>query len=229
MAETSTADRTGGFLLASREWRIVGVATALMGLNVGLMYALVATPLAAVNDYLFRVPIVGVLAYGAALIVGEVLAERGVENENGALAVLGMIVLQFAFGTLGAGILSRAPRDVQVTALAITGAVVVAITVLLATYVYARSKSFERWSTYANGAFLIGVVAVGAGTLFPVVLPVGFVFILLGFLLRLGWEIWRIRERPGGSVFLHAIGVYVAVAGVFVHVLQLVLRILARR
>ncbi len=217
-----------GFLMNSREWRIVGMATLLMTINVALMYAFVLTPLAVVNDYLFAAPIVGVLVYGAALMLGEIIAEKGVKNGSMGTALAGVALLQLAFGTLGAGILSFVPRDVQVTALGIAGVITVLITFLIATYVYARSKSFDRWSTYANGAFILGVIGVGVGMLIPVVSLVGFVFIFLGFLLRLGWEIWRIRERRGTSEFLSAIGVYIAIAGVFVHVLQLVLRFMGR-
>ena len=70
--ETAT-DR--GFLLASREWKVIGGASALMLLNVLVMYVFVATPLAVVNDYLFAVPILGVVVYGAAIMGGELLAE----------------------------------------------------------------------------------------------------------------------------------------------------------
>lgn len=218
-----------GILLSGREWRIVGMATLLMTVNVALMYAFVLTPLAVVNEYVFAVPLVGVLVYGAALMLGELVAEKGVKSGSMGLALAGVALLQLAFGTLGAGILSFVPRDVQVTALGIAGVITVLITFLIATYVYARSKSFESWSTYANGAFVLGVVGVGIGMLVPIVSLLGFVFIFLGFLFRLGWEIWRISERPGGSEFLHAIGVYIAIAGVFVHVLQLVLRFMADR
>ena len=228
--ETSDVGTTRGFLLSAREWKVVGLATGLMLVNVLLMYVLVATPLAIVNQYLFSAPIVGALVYGAALIAGEWIAERGIENGSSALAFGGMALLQLAFGTFGAGVLSFLPRGLQLPAIAITAAVTAVVTLLIATYVYARSKDFDSWSTYANVSFIGGLVTVGIGTfVLPVLLLVGFALILLGFLLRLGWEIWRVRERPDMPVPLQAIGVYIAVMGVFVHVLQIVVRMLGRR
>ena len=221
---------TRGFLLSGREWKVVGLATALMVLNVLLIYAVVTTPLAVVNRYLFSAPIVGVIAYGVGLMAGEWIAERGIENGSAGLAFGGMALLQLAFGTFGAGVLSFLPRELHVTAIAITAAVTAAVTLLIATYVYARSKSFDSWSTYATVSFVGGLIAIGIGTfVLPMLLLLGFVLVFLGFLFRLGWEIWRVSERPGTPVSLQAIGVYIAVMGVFVHVLQIVVRMLARR
>lgn len=218
-----------GVLLQSREWKAIGGATALMALNVLLMYVFVATPLAVVNSYLFAYPIVGVIVYGAAIAGGEMIAERGVEDANVGLAVAGVGLLQLAFGTFGAGVLSFAPREYQTTILGITAVVVALMTAGIGTYVYARSTTFEHYSTWANYAFVGGLVAVLVGTFLTPVLLLGFALIFLGFLFRLGWEIWRIRDGRVAATSLQAIGLYIAVAGVFVHVLQIVLRLVARR
>ncbi len=230
MSSYETSGETGrGFLISTREWTVVGGASALMAINVVLMYVIAATPLAAVNDYLFSVPILGVVVYGAAIVGGELIAERGVEGGDAGIAFVGTVVLQLAFGIFGAGVLSFAPRESQLTVLVVTAVVVALVTALIATYVYARSKTFENWGTYANVSFIGGIVAIAIGTFVSPVLVVGFVLVFLGFLFRLGWEIWRVRDRRSESVALQTIGVYVAVAGVFVHVLQLVMRALARR
>lgn len=226
-AYETASDR--GVLLAGREWKAVGGATALMALNVLVMYAFAASPLSVLNRYLFAYPIVGVLVYGAAIAGGQFVAARGVENGSTGLALVGVAVLQVAFGTFGAGVLSFAPRGLQATLLAITAVVVAVLTAAIGTYVYARSKSFGHYATWANYAFIGGVVAVLVGTFFAPVLPLGFVLIFAGFLLRLGWEMWRVREGRGGTAALQAIGLYVAVAGVFVHVLQLVVQFVADR
>ncbi|MCL7417155.1 MAG: hypothetical protein M8354_04875 [Halalkalicoccus sp.] len=219
-----------GLLLSTREWKVVFVATTLVVLNVALMAVLATTPLAAINAALFAAPILGVLVYGAALFVGQWVAERGVTNGSAPLAFVGLVILQGAFGTFGAGVLSFAPPDLRVPALAITAAVTGSLTFLIALYVYARSKSFDRWSTYSTGSFLLGIVAIAIGTfVVPVLLLAGFVLVFAGFLFRLGWEIWRVRERRDLPATLAGIGVYIAVMGVFVHVLQIVLRVLARR
>jgi len=230
MSSTETPSETGrGFGLSSREARVIGGASALMALNILVMYVLVATPLAAVNDVLFSIPIVGALAYGAAIVSGQWIAERGVEGGKMGLAVVGMAVLQLAFGIFGAGVLRFAPREAQLPILVVTAVIVAVITAVIAAYVFARSKTFEHWGTYANYAFIGGLVAILIGTFVTPVLLVGFVLILLGFLLRLGWEIWKVRDQRNASVVLQTIGVYIAVAGVFVHVLQLVMRYLASR
>ncbi|WP_336345270.1 hypothetical protein [Halalkalicoccus ordinarius] len=229
MASYETTETTRGFLLSGREWKVVGLATGLMSLNVLLIYVLVATPLAVVNEYLFSAPILGVLVYGAALMAGEWVAERGIEDGNSALAFGGMALLQLAFGTFGAGVLSFLSRGLHVPAIAITAVVTGVLTLVIATYVYARSKDFDDWGTYATVSFVGGLIAIAIGTfVLPVLLLVGFVLVFLGFLFRLGWEIWRVRERRA-PVALQAIGVYIAVMGVFVHVLQIVVRMLARR
>jgi len=156
-----TTDR--GILVSGREWKAIGGAGALMALNVLVMYVFAATPLAVVNEYLFAYPIVGVLIYGAAIMGGELLAERGVEDGDAGAALAGVALLQVAFGTFGAGVLSFAPRSIRGTALAITALVVAAMTAGIGLYVYARSISFDHYATWANYAFIGGGVAVLVG------------------------------------------------------------------
>ena len=217
-----------GFGLSSREVQVIGGATGLMTITVALMYVFAATPLAVVNEYLFAVPILGVVIYGAAIMGGELIAERGVKGGDMGIAFVGMVVLQLAFAVFGAGVLSFAPQETQLTALGITAIVTALMTALISGYVYARSTTFEHWGSFANYAFLggLGVILVGSFVLQPLLL-VGFVLIFLGFILRLGYEIWQVRDHRNASVALQTIGVYIAVAGVFVHVLQLVMRYMA--
>ncbi|WP_408957136.1 hypothetical protein [Natrinema sp. 74] len=230
MSSTETPYETGGGVgLSSRDARVIGGASVLMAINVVVMYALAVTPLAAVNDYLFSVPIIGAVVYGAAIMAGQLVAERGVQGGDTGIAFVGMVILQLAFGIFGAGVLAFAPRAAQLTILVVTAVVVAVLTAAIAAYVYARSTTFEHWGSYANYAFIGGLVAILIGTFVPLALVVGFVLIFLGFLLRLGWEIWKVRDQRTASVALQTIGVYIAVAGVFVHVLQLVLRYFASR
>ncbi|WP_049927767.1 US12 family protein [Halopiger goleimassiliensis] len=227
MSSVETPHETGrGFGLSSRELQVIGGASGLMAITVALMYVFVATPLATINDSLFRTaPIVGVLVYGAALFVGELIAERGIKSNDIGIAFVGTTILVFAFAVFGAGVLSYAPRALQLTILGVTAIVTAVLTALISGYVYARSTTFEHWGRYANVAFIGGlvVILVGSFVLQPLLL-VGFVLIFLGFLLRLGYEIWQVRDRRDASIGLQTLGVYIAVAGVFVHVLQLVMR-----
>lgn len=224
--ETSTER---GFLLSGRDWKVVGTAAALMKLNILLMAAFATTPLGTVNSYLFSYPIVGVLLYGVAIYVGERVAEKGVDAGNVGLALGGVAVLQFAFGLFGAGILSFLSPEAMLPVLGITAIITALMTLAIGTYVYARSISFDHYNTWSTYTFLGGIAAVLIGTFVTPVLLVGFVLIFAGFVFRLGWEIWRIRDGRIQSVSLQAIGLYVAVAGVFVHVLQIVIRMVADR
>jgi len=219
-----------GFLLATREWQAIGGATGLMLLNVFVMYAIAASPLAAVNRLLFSIQIAGVLVYGVAIAGGEMVAERGFENNSMGVAMVGVVILELAFGMFGGGVLAFLGQGVRWTALGITAAVVVLLTAGIGTYVYARSGTqFDHYGNWANYAFLAGIVAILVGSFMPPVLLLGFVCIFLGFLFRLGYEMWEIRENRGRAVTMQAVGLYIAVAGVFVHVLQIVVRMLAER
>jgi hypothetical protein len=61
----------------------------------------------------------------------------------------------------------------------------------------------------------------------PALMAVAGLCFFLGFVADLTYEIWRVKEQRYASVLLSAIGIYVAVMGVFVHVLQWVLRIMS--
>ena len=227
MSYETTTER--GFLLSTREWGVVGGATGLMLLNVLVMYVAAATPVAAVNRIVFSIPIVGALIYGALITGGQMIAERGFENDSMGLAMAGVVVLELAFGAFGGGVLSFLSEGVRITALAITGAIVVAMTALIGTYVYLRSGTqfdhYGRWATYA---FLGGLGALLLATFVPAVGVAAFALIFVGFLLRLGYEMWQVREGRGRPA-MQSVGLYVAEAGVFVHVLQIVVRMLAER
>lgn len=227
MSYETTTER--GFLLSTREWGVIGGATGLMLLNVFVMYLAAATPLAQVNRIVFSIPIVGALVYGALITGGQMVAERGFNNDSMGLAMAGVVVLELAFGAFGGGVLSFLSEGARVPALAIAGTVVVVMTAVIGGYVYLRSGTqfdhYGRWATYA---FLGGLGALLVATFVPVVGVAAFALIFLGFLFRLGYEMWQVRESRGRPA-MQSVGLYVAVAGVFVHVLQIVVRMLAER
>ncbi|WP_293029682.1 hypothetical protein [Natronococcus sp.] len=224
MSSFETPQKTDrGFGLSRREVTVVGGASGLMAVTIALMYAFAMTPIAEVNQLVFSVPIVGVLVYGAAITIGDLIAERGVKNGNMGTAFIGMVILQVAFAAFGAGVIAFAPPDLRVTILGITAVITAIMMALISGYVYARSITFEHWGTFSTYAFIGGVIAILVGSfVLSELLLVGFALIFLGFILRLGYEIWQVRDNRNASVGLQTIGVYVAVAGVFVHVLQLV-------
>jgi len=228
MSSFETPQKTErGFGLSGRDVQVIGGASILMAINIALMAVIATTPLAQINDVLFAAPILGVLVYGAAIMGGELIAERGVKSGDMGIAFVGMVLLQLAFGIFGAGVLRFAPPELHVTILGVSAIVTAIVTAIITGYIYARSTTFEHWGRYSTVAFLGGVGAVFVGTFVQPVLLVGFVLIFLGFLLRLGYEIWEVRDKRDASATLQTIGVYIAVAGVFVHVLQLVLRYFA--
>lgn len=225
-----TPYRTRGETAYPKFRSVAAPASALVGLNVALMYLVAMTPLSALNDLLFAVPILGLLVYGAALTGGNVIAERGLEGGSVGTAAVGIVLLQGAYALFGGGILARLAIDVRGTALAVALAITLAMTIGIAGYVYLRDKQFDRWGTYSFGAFIVGAVFVAVGSAIPAVLIGGFVFIFLGFIFRLGYEIWHVKASYDPSrALLHALGIYVAFTGVFVHVLQIVARQVASR
>lgn len=218
---------------AHPKFRDVGLpAAALIALNVLLMAVVAMTPLAAINDLIFGVaPIVGLLVFGAALTGGNYLAEKGLESGEMGTAYAGIALLQAAYGIFGGGIVaSVGSQSGRAVLLGVTLAITVAMTTGVAAYVYVRDKDYSHWNTWSIGAFLIGVVLVLVGSFVTPVLIGGFVFIFAGFTLRLGYEIWRVRDDyRGDQPLVHSLGIYVAFTGVFVHVLQIVRQFVLER
>lgn len=207
----------------SYELKVIGGATGLVLLNALLMYLFVLTPLADINAALFTVPVVGVIVYGLFLVAGEWYAEKSLKSDNMVGAILGVSLLQVTYAAFGSGILAHVPRDLHLQALAVTAVVTAGLTGLLATYIYLRSSDFDHWGKYANVAFLGGLGLAAIGSFVAPVLLFAFVSILLGFILKLGWEIWYVREEYH-DVDVAVLGIYVAATGVFVHILQMVAR-----
>jgi FtsH-binding integral membrane protein len=219
--------------VAHPKFRDVGLpAAALIGLNVLLMAVVAMTPLAAINDLLFGIaPIVGLLVFGAALTGGNYLAEKGLESGDMGTAYAGIALLQAAYGVFGGGIVATVgSQSARAMLLGVTLAITVAMTVGIAAYVYVRDREFSHWNRWSLIAFVVGAVLVLVGTFVTPVLIGGFLLIFAGFTLRLGYEIWRVRDGyRGDQPLVHSLGIYVAFTGVFVHVLQIVRQFVANR
>ena len=216
---------------AHPKFQAVGLpAAALIAVNILLMYLVAATPLAPLSRAAFASPIIGLLVFGGALTAGNYLAERGLEADAMGMAFGGVALLEVTYAVLGGGILALLSAGNRPLALGVTLVVTVVMTVGIAAYVYLRGGVYDHWNRWSLGAFVVGAVLVLVGTFVPVVLVGGFVFIFLGFTLRLGYEIWRVRDAydPDRSL-IHVLGIYVAFTGVFIHVLQIVARMVAER
>jgi hypothetical protein len=208
--------------------RIAAVGTALVAVNVVLMLVLSYTPVAELGLVLFGNYFLGIGVFVVTVGGGYWLANRGVTGGSTALAGAGVGLTQFGYGLFGATVLVLAPAAWRVPALGITAVVTGLITALVTVVVYRTTHDFGRWQLYSGGLF-VGGFLLGAVGFFvaPALMAVAGLCFFLGFVADLTYEIWRVKEQRYASVLLSAIGIYVAVMGVFVHVLQWVLRIMS--
>lgn len=171
--------------------------------------------------------LLGVLVIGGLLYVGRVLGLRGIGKDSMLMALSGSGVLIGTYAVFGGAILTMYSSQIYIQGLAISGLVTVIITIIAGAYVYSRDQSFEHWARYSGFCFLGGLVAVLIGSFFAPVLIIGFILFLLGFLCDLVYEIWM-TSNNNRDPKANGIALYIAFAGVFVHVLQIVLRMMAR-
>lgn len=210
------------------ELKSLGVGTGLVALNIVVMMMFATTPLRMINEMLFgRFFFLGVIVYGVLLSGGVYIAKRGIRQENYGIAAAGTGLIQLGYGVFGAGIISLLVSPAaQVTAIAITGAISIMIALLAGMLVYGTGHDFSSWGRYANYIFL-GVLGISlVGSFSGIFTLVAFALALIGFIVYLIHELYRVKTRPGKPL-LNGIGVYTAFMGVFVQILQLVVQMLA--
>lgn len=210
----------------SEELKSIGLTAGLVLLNVIIMAVVAVTPLSQLTNILFSVAIIGMVVFGAGLMLGRWLAKKGIKEDNTALAVAGTGILEVTYGIFGGGILALVSTSLFPIALGLTAVITTAIAVGAALLVYGTGKNFRSWGTYSNylfmGAFGTGLI----GSFFPPLLLLTFILVLVGFIIYLVYEIWRMKQRPG-RVIMNGIGIYIAYMGVFVEILQIVISMLA--
>jgi FtsH-binding integral membrane protein len=210
----------------SNELKSIGVSAGLVFANVILMALIALTPLSMITDILFSIPIVGMVIFGAGLMLGRYLAKKGLKEDNTGLAVIGAGLLELTYGIFGGGILSIVSTGSFALVLGLTAVVTTGIAVLAALLVYGTGRNFRSWGRYSNylfmGAFGTGLI----GSAFPPLLLLTFVLVLIGFIVYLVFEIWRMKQKPG-RVLMNGIGIYIAYMGVFVEILQIIISLLA--
>lgn len=206
----------------------LSVGAGLMVATIGMMLLTADTVLGGLISTIYSVPIAGVLLFGGIISLGRYLGLKGVRDDKTVMAVLGSAILVFGYGWFGGGILHYYSADLYAPAIAVTGGITVAITLIAATVVYATDRNFEKYDQYSGYCFLGVIVGSLFGTVVPLIYLLSFGLALLGFLLNLVHEIWMTsnKNRPA---YANGIGLYVAFAGVFVHILQIVLRVMADR
>ncbi len=212
-------------MLDNHELKSLGIGSALVLVNIALMLVFARTFLVDVFNYVWGLgAIVGIIVYAVPLIAGSWLGRKGIEENNLGLAGIGISLLMLAYGSFGGGIIAQiGDFGTQVVVLAVTALITTAITTLAGLYVYWTDRNLSKTGHYSNIAFL-GVFVTGfIGTFVLPLLLLTFILALAGFLLYLVYEVWRMKTEAV-SPELTGLGLYIAYAGVFIHVLQIVAR-----
>lgn len=209
----------------SEELKSISISAGLILLNIALMAVIAVSPLSTLTDILFGIPIIGMVVFGAGLMAGRYLAKKGMKQDNTGLAVAGTGLLQVTYGIFGGGILSLVGTNSFPFVLGVTAVITTGIAVLASLLVYGTGRNFKSWGKYSNYLFMAAFGTGLIGSAFTPLLLLTFIFVILGFILYLVYEIWRMKQRPG-RVVMNGIGIYIAYMGVFVQILQIVIRML---
>ncbi|MFO7793842.1 MAG: Bax inhibitor-1 family protein [Candidatus Nanohaloarchaea archaeon] len=205
------------------EYKTIGIASGLVALNIALMSIIAFTPLAGVMEYVFSYLILGVLFFGALLTGGVWIAKSGIRNNNKIKSGLGVGILQIAYGLFGGGVLSMAPANLMPIIIGTTFVATLGLTIASAALVYFTGRDFSSFDNYSTYMFL-GVLGLSLfGTFLPYFRAIAFFLALAGFLTYLIYEIYVLREQQA-SPLMNGLGIYVAFMGVFIQILQMVLR-----
>ncbi len=208
--------------------KIIGISTGLIAVNILLMLALsYVPPVVGLGAVLFGNFIIGAVTFAVTVGGGSWVASKGTQRGSLPLAGVGVTVTQAGYGLFGATILGLASASLRLPAIGISVIITAAITAVVAYVVFTTNRNFSSWQNYSFYLFIGGFAlgAVGYFVFQPLVLVAGLVF-FAAFIVSLTYEIWAVKENRYASDLRNAIGIYVAVMGVFVNVLIWVLRIL---
>lgn len=185
------------------------------------------TALAQFGNALWKFPLLGLLVFGVLLSAGRRYGLRGLGEANYKMALGGCLLSVFTYAWFGGLVLSPYAASLYRPAIVITGAITLVITMLATGLVFSTDRSFEGWEAYAGGFFLIGVALMLFAMFVPQLLVVAFPFFLIGWILDLVYEVWMVSNQ-NRSPLANGLALYIAFAGIFVHAIQLVLRLLER-
>ncbi|ELY85968.1 hypothetical protein [Natrinema altunense] len=208
--------------------KVAGIATALVAVNILLMLVGSYTPLADLGLVLFSNYFVGIGTFAVTIGGGFWVSNTGIAKGNMPIAGAGVTLIQVGYTLLGSAILVMAPSALRVPALAVTTVITGLLTAGIVVVVFRTDRSFARWQTYSKGLFIAGFAAGAVGFFInPMLMIFASVLFFLGFVTDLTYEIWAVKESRYASPIRNAIGIYVAVMGVFIHILRLVLYVLS--
>ncbi|MDS0259704.1 Bax inhibitor-1 family protein [Haloarcula sp. S1CR25-12] len=208
--------------------KIIGIATGLVAVNILLLLALsFVPPVVALGRVLFGNFFLGIAVFAVTVGGGSWVASKGTQRGSLPLAGAGVTLTQVGYALFGATILGGVAAALKLTAVGISVVVTAGITGAVAYVVFTTNRDFSSWQNYSFYCF-IGGFAVGAVGFFvfqPLVILASLIF-FAAFIVSLTYEIWAVKQNRYASDLRNAIGIYVAVMGVFVNVLLWVLRIL---
>lgn len=209
--------------------RSLAVGGALMVLTVIGMLIIADTFIAELILGLFNtLLILGVIVIGLGLSAGKYFGLKGVKSDNIGMALFGSSLCVATYSLMGGAILTPYSSVFYIPALLITSLITISLSLAAGFYVYRTNKNLEYWSKYSMYCFLGGLLLAVVGS-FSAIFAIGaFVLFLAGFLCDLVYQIWMTSHTRRSPV-ANGLALYIAFAGVFIHILQLVLRTLARR
>ncbi|MDS0283341.1 Bax inhibitor-1 family protein [Haloarcula onubensis] len=208
--------------------KIIGMATGLIAVNILAMLALsYVPPVVGLGSVLFGNFFIGIAVFAVTVGGGSWVASKGTKRGSLPLAGAGLTLTQVGYALFGATVLGLAAASLRVPAIGIAVVVTAALTAAVAAVVFTTEKDFSSWQSYSFYLF-VGGFAVGAVAFFvaPALILVASLVFFAAFVVSLTYEIWAVKENRYASDLRNAIGIYVAVMGVFVNVLVWVLRIL---
>lgn len=215
----------------SREMRkVVSVGGLLMMATIAMMLLTVDTAIADATLQLFDFFLfAGVIVFGVFIGAGRYLGLMGVDTGNRFIAGVGSVLCILAYGVFGGAILTPYSPSIYIPVLAITGGITSLITLVAGMYVYSTPKEdLSYWKKISGGFFMVGIVAALIGSFISSVSIIAFICFLFGFLTELVYEIW-LTSNSERTPTANGIALYIAFAGVFVHILQMVARAYADR
>jgi len=225
----SNVERTATGTVDRNLTKIIGIATGLIAVNIAAMLALSFIPaVVALGAVLFGSYFIGVFVFAVTVGGGSWIASKGTQRGSLPLAGAGITLTQAGYALFGAVILGGIGAALKLTAVGISVIVTAVITGVVAYVVFSTDRNFSSWQSYSFYLFISGfaIGAVGFFTTSLLIVMASLIF-FAAFIVSLTYEIWAVKENRYASDLRNAIGIYVAVMGVFVNVLIWVVRILS--
>jgi len=230
-SDPAYSDDAPSYKILSKDMGITaGVSGALMFVTIMLMLLISQTPLATIGLELYNIfPLLGVVVFGVLIGAGRRYGLKGLLAGDMSVALIGISLSVFGYSWFGGAVLSPYDTGIYIPAILVTGVITIGITLGAAVLVFGTNYDF-MWAGKASGiSFLLGLgVTLLGSVVFPILLFLGFLLFLLGFLFDLVYEIY-LTARNRRTPVANGLGVYIAFAGVFVHILIIVLRSFARK